>query len=41
VSLGLPDAVLGAWPSMRRSFEPPLDRLAVLLFAATAAPASG
>jgi fucose permease len=37
VSLGLPDAVLGvAWPSMRSSFELPLDRLGLLLFAATA-----
>lgn len=36
VSLGLPDAVIGvAWPSMRRSFELPLDRLGVLLFAAS------
>lgn len=36
VSLGLPDALIGvAWPSMRRSFELPLDRLGVLLFAAS------
>jgi fucose permease len=33
VSLGLPDAVLGvAWPSLRRTFSLPLDRLGVLLF---------
>jgi creatinine amidohydrolase len=36
VSLGLPDAVIGvAWPSMRRSFDLPIDRLGVLLFAAS------
>lgn len=35
VSLGLPDAVLGvAWPSIRRDFTLPLDRLGFLLFAA-------
>jgi fucose permease len=34
VSLGLPDAVLGvAWPSVRRTFGLPVDRLGVLLFA--------
>jgi len=33
VSLGLPDAVLGvAWPSLRRSFSLPVDRLGILLF---------
>jgi fucose permease len=33
VSLGLPDAVLGvAWPSLRRSFSVPVDRLGILLF---------
>lgn len=37
VSLGLPDAVLGvAWPSVRRTFAVPLDRLGLLLFATTA-----
>jgi MFS family permease len=36
VSLGLPDAVIGvAWPSMRRSFALPLDRLGALLAVAT------
>ncbi len=36
VSLGLPDTVLGvAWPSMRRSFDLPLDQLGVLLVAGT------
>jgi fucose permease len=34
VSLGLPDTILGvAWPSLRRSFGLPLDRLGVLLAA--------
>src|SRR5262249_14343037 len=33
VSLGLPDAVVGvAWPSIRRAFALPVDRLRVLLF---------
>src|SRR5262249_7944616 len=33
VSLGLPDAVVGvAWPSIRRAFALPVDRLGVLLF---------
>jgi fucose permease len=37
VSLGLPDGVLGvAWPSIRRSFDLPPDRLGVLLAAAMA-----
>ncbi len=37
VSLGLPDAVLGvAWPSVRRTFGVPLDRLGLLLFATMA-----
>jgi fucose permease len=37
VSLGLPDGILGvAWPSLRRSFGLPLDRLGVLLVAITA-----
>lgn len=34
VSLGLPDGTLGvAWPSLRRSFGLPIDRLGVLLLA--------
>ena len=34
VSLGLPDTLLGvAWPSLRRTFDLPLDRLGVLLAA--------
>jgi fucose permease len=34
VSLGLPDGVVGvAWPSLRRSFGLPLDRLGLLLLA--------
>lgn len=34
VSLGLPDTLLGvAWPSLRRTFDLPLDRLGVLLTA--------
>jgi len=37
VSLGLPDTILGvAWPSLRRTFGLPLDRLGVLLFATMA-----
>jgi fucose permease len=37
VSLGLPDGVLGvAWPSIRGSFELPLDALGALLVTATA-----
>jgi fucose permease len=37
VSLGLPDTVLGvAWPSIRRTFGLPLDRLGLLLFATMA-----
>jgi len=37
VSLGLPDAVTGvAWPSLRRSFDLPIDRLGVLLLAGMA-----
>jgi fucose permease len=33
VSLGLPDAVQGvAWPSVRRTFDLPLDRLGMLFF---------
>jgi fucose permease len=37
VSLGLPDGTLGvAWPSLRRSFGLPIDRLGVLLLALTA-----
>ena len=37
VSLGLPDGLLGvAWPSMRRSFELPLDALGSLLISTTA-----
>jgi fucose permease len=36
VSLGLPDTVLGvAWPSIRRTFGVPLDRLGLLLVATT------
>jgi fucose permease len=36
VSLGLPDGTLGvAWPSLRRSFGLPIDRLGVLLLALT------
>jgi len=32
VSLGLPDGVLGvAWPSLRRSFQQPIDRLGLIL----------
>jgi hypothetical protein len=32
VSLGLPDGVLGvAWPSLRRSFDRPIDQLGLLL----------
>ena len=34
VSLGLPDGVLGvAWPSLRRSFDRPLDHLGAILLA--------
>jgi fucose permease len=37
VSLGLPDTVLGvAWPSLRRTFGVPLDRLGLLLLATMA-----
>jgi len=37
VSLGLPDGVLGvAWPSLRRSFGQPIDRLGMILLPATA-----
>jgi fucose permease len=37
VSLGLPDTVLGvAWPSLRRTFDLPLDRLGILLLATMA-----
>ena len=37
VSLGLPDTILGvAWPSLRRTFGLPLDRLGVLLAATMA-----
>jgi fucose permease len=37
ISLGLPDGLLGvAWPSIRASFNIPLDNLGMLLFAATA-----
>ena len=32
VSLGLPDGVLGvAWPSLRRSFDRPIDQLSLIL----------
>ena len=34
VSLGLPDGVLGvAWPSLRRSFDRPIDQLGLILLA--------
>ena len=34
VSLGLPDGVLGvAWPSLRRTFERPIDHLGFILLA--------
>jgi fucose permease len=34
VSLGLPDGVLGvAWPSLRRSFDKPVDQLGLILLA--------
>ena len=37
VSLGLPDGVLGvAWPSLRRSFDRPLDQLGLILLATMA-----
>jgi MFS family permease len=37
VSLGLPDGVLGvAWPSLRRSFERPVDHLGLILLATMA-----
>jgi fucose permease len=37
VSLGLPDGVLGvAWPSLRRSFDRPIDQLGLILLAGTA-----
>jgi fucose permease len=37
VSLGLPDGVLGiAWPSLRHSFDQPIDRLGWILLAGTA-----
>jgi fucose permease len=37
VSLGLPDGVLGvAWPSLRRSFDRPIDQLGVILLATMA-----
>jgi fucose permease len=37
VSLGLPDGVLGvAWPSLRRSFLQPIDRLGLILLTMTA-----
>jgi fucose permease len=37
VSLGLPDGVLGvAWPTLRRSFERPLDHLGFILLATMA-----
>ena len=37
VSLGLPDGVVGvAWPSLRQSFDLPIDRLGVLLLAGMA-----
>jgi fucose permease len=37
ISLGLPDGLLGvAWPSIRREFALPLDRLGILLFFSTA-----
>jgi fucose permease len=37
VSLGLPDGVLGvAWPSLRRSFDRPIDQLGLILLAMAA-----
>ncbi len=37
VSLGLPDGVLGvAWPSLRRSFDRPIDQLGLILLATMA-----
>ena len=37
VSLGLPDGVLGvAWPSLRRSFDRPIDQLGLILLSMTA-----
>jgi fucose permease len=37
VSLGLPDGVLGvAWPSLRRSFDRPIDQLGLVLLSMTA-----
>ena len=37
VSLGLPDGVLGvAWPSLRRSFEQPIDQLGLVLLSVMA-----
>ena len=37
VSLGLPDGVLGvAWPSLRRSFDRPIEQLGLILLAAMA-----
>ena len=37
VSLGLPDSVLGvAWPSLRRTFDRPIDQLGLVLLSMTA-----
>ena len=37
VSLGLPDGVLGvAWPSLRRTFDRPIDQLGLILLSMTA-----